>query len=83
MENCILYHNRNGGAQENFLDVARASVSAGALLLIQIEDQSFKKLSAGYSNFTYSIKLGWLLSLTSLKGAKCFQLMPKGLSAGQ
>lgn len=66
-----------------FLDVARASASAGALLLIQIEGQSLKKLSAEYSNLIYSIKLGWLISLTSLKGAKYFQLRPKGLSAGQ
>lgn len=63
---------RNGGTWEDFLDVARASVSAGALALIQI-GQSLKKLSAEYSNLIYSIKLGQLKSLTSLKGAMYFQ----------
>lgn len=47
---------RNGGTREDFLDVARASASAGALLLIQIECQGLKKLSAEYSNVIYSIK---------------------------
>lgn len=68
-ENCILYFtvtDRNGGTWEDFLDVARASVSAGALALIQI-GQSLKKLSAEYSNLIYSIKLGQLISLTSLR----------------
>lgn len=66
-----------------FLDVARASASASALLLIQSEGQSLKKLSAEYSNLIYSVKLGQLISLISLKVAKYFQLRPNRLSAGQ